>query len=290
MLIKQIEGLSKSKIEDKKIELKVNIEGNVPEYLCGDSIRIKQIILGVLYNAVKYTKVGEINFNVGCITIGNICRLIITIKDTGIGIYEDKLETIFSGKIIDNQELTSDDVNINLPTIKDMLKSMNGQITIESEYKEGTTVTLVIAQKLGSNKEEESTEEKNIMKDFSGKKVLIVDDDRINLKVASRLLSSYKVTVDEAIDGFDCITKIQNGEHFDLIFLDDWMPKISGVETLKRLDEIKEFNTPVVALTANATPEMRDKYIKDGFNDYIPKPIERKELDRVIDKYLNDNE
>lgn len=289
LLIKQIEGIIKSKIEDKKIELDVNVEDNVPEYLCGDNIRIKQIILNVLYNSIKYTKVGGININVGGITIGNICRLIVTIKDTGIGIYEDKLEKLFEGKIIENKELTEEDINLNLATIKEILKSMNGQITIESEYREGTTVTLVIAQKLGSKEEDENIDVKNEIKDFRGKKVLIVDDDKINLKVATRLLSSYNVDIEESVDGLDCIAKIQNGEKFDLIFLDDWMPNMSGVEALKKLDKIKGFNVPVVALTANATSEMRDKYIKEGFNDYIPKPIERKELDRVIDKYLSNN-
>jgi signal transduction histidine kinase/CheY-like chemotaxis protein len=288
MLIKQIVGLVKSKIEDKKIELNVKIEDNVPEMLCGDSIRIKQIVRSVLDNAAKYTKVGDIDLNVGCITIGNTCRLIINVKDTGIGISEDRLESLFDKKIGEVKKLTEGDVNLDLATIKEILKSMNGGITVESEYREGTTVTLVVDQKIVSVSNTSLDNAKSEKHDFSGKRILIVDDDNINLKVASRLLKNYKAIVEEVSNGLDCIDKIKNGEHFDLIFLDDWMPKMSGIETLKQLDEIKDFNTPLVALTANATSDMRDKYIKEGFNDYIPKPIERKELDRVIHKYLND--
>lgn len=118
------------------------------------------------------------------------------------------------------------------------------------------------------------------------KKVLLVDDNKINLKVAERLLETFGVKTESVESGFLCIEKINNKEKYDLIFLDDMMPKMSGVETLQKLKEINGFDIPVVALTANALTGMREKYLKDGFSDYLAKPIDKDELNRVIRKFL----
>ena len=120
-----------------------------------------------------------------------------------------------------------------------------------------------------------------------GMKVLIVDDNKINLKVASRLLKDYNIKTVESDSGFECINRILQKEEYDLIFLDDMMPRMSGVETLKKLKEISNFHTPTIALTANAISGMKEKYLKEGFDDYLSKPIDRKELNRVIRKFLN---
>ena len=120
----------------------------------------------------------------------------------------------------------------------------------------------------------------------SGKRVLVVDDNQLNLKVAERLLKAYKCDIDFASSGSECITKIANGEKYDLILLDDMMPKMSGSETLVKLKEIDNFDTPVCVLTANAITGMREEYLGKGFNDYLSKPIVKEELNRVIKKYL----
>jgi CheY-like chemotaxis protein len=168
---------------------------------------------------------------------------------------------------------------------------MNGHISLESEYRDGTVVKIVIDQKIGIDpnaiNQDDSIEECK-RRVYLSKKVLIVDDDKINLKVASRLLMSYGVVTDEVSSGFQCIEKITGGEKYDLILLDDWMPQMGGVATLKQLKNIEGFNIPVVALTANAMAGMKDKYIKDGFDDFIPKPVERKELSRVMEKFLKE--
>ncbi|MDD3048809.1 MAG: response regulator [Bacilli bacterium] len=289
VLMKQIEALAKLKIEDKKFEFKVESDDKLPPFLYGDSIRIKQILLNIIYNAIKHTKEGYIHLKIGSMTIGNICRLIVSVKDTGIGMSTDQIDDIFNPKKIDTEKLKEGnvDLDLNLATIKKIINSMNGQISVESEYNEGTIVKISIDQKIvdiDSTKEEVVEEPKKL--DFSGKKVLIVDDDKLNLKVASRMLKGYNVIIEEATSGEECLDKITNGNQYDLILLDDWMKSMGGIETLHQLDKIEKFNTPVVALTANAVPGMKEKYLKEGFNDYISKPIEREELDKVLHKYL----
>lgn len=123
--------------------------------------------------------------------------------------------------------------------------------------------------------------------DASGKKVLVVDDNKINLKVASRLLQNYKVIVEEVDSGFLCLDKINAGNKYDLILMDDMMPKMKGVETLHKLKEIDGFNTKVIALTANAVSGEKEKYLAEGFDDYLAKPIDRGELNKMVAKYLN---
>jgi CheY-like chemotaxis protein len=121
---------------------------------------------------------------------------------------------------------------------------------------------------------------------IKGKKVLIVDDNLINLKVADRLLLSYKLVTECVSSGFECIKKIEEGNKYDLILMDDMMPKMSGVETFKKLKKMDNFNVPVIALTANAIAGMKENYLKEGFNDYISKPIDKKELERVLKEFL----
>ena len=119
------------------------------------------------------------------------------------------------------------------------------------------------------------------------KKILVVDDNKINIKVAERLLKDYKVQVESVISGFECLDKVNEGNKYDLILLDDMMPKMSGVETLKKLKSIEGYNIPTVALTANAISGMREKYLNDGFDDYLSKPIDKNELTTIINKFLN---
>ena len=290
-LLKQIVALAKERIKTDKVELNIMVDDNLPAFLFGDSIRIKEIVLNLLVNAIDHTKEGNINLDIGSLTIGNICRLTITVKDTGSGITQDKLETIFEPRVNTNKELAEGISELNLATIKNIVESMNGHISLESEYRDGTVVKIVIDQKIGIDpnaiNQDDSIEECK-RRVYLSKKVLIVDDDKINLKVASRLLMSYGVVTDEVSSGFQCIEKITGGEKYDLILLDDWMPQMGGVATLKQLKNIEGFNIPVVALTANAMAGMKDKYIKDGFDDFIPKPVERKELSRIMEKFLKE--
>jgi CheY-like chemotaxis protein len=168
---------------------------------------------------------------------------------------------------------------------------MNGQIVVQSKYGVGSKFTVAIDQRIiPKTLEELHLKEENVIDDTmfigNGNKVLVVDDNMINLKVATRLLKAYNLDVTTLSSGEECINNILDGNKYDLILLDDMMPKMTGVETLKNLNKIVNLDTPVVALTANAISGMREKYLKDGFNDYLSKPIDKDELNRVLKKYL----
>ena len=166
---------------------------------------------------------------------------------------------------------------------------MGGKIIVQSKYGEGTKFTVCIAQKIISMEKEIKEEAIEVKLDLSGKKVLLVDDNKLNIKIATRILSEYNLTINEALSGEEALEIISNGNDFDIILLDDMMPKMSGTETLAKLKENPKFNIPVIVLTANAIDGMKEKYIASGFNDYLSKPIERNELSRVLNTYLGQN-
>ncbi len=284
--------LTKARIGDKPLEFNVNIAKDLPEYLNGDYVRLKQIAVNLLTNAVKYTKKGSITLNVDIVKKDNICRLIISVKDTGIGIKKENLDKIFTKfeRLDLEKNITIEGTGLGLAITKKLVELMHGKIVVDSTYGKGSNFTVAIDQKIVNKvktvkevKDEKPTKQVNL----KGKKILIVDDNLINLKVAARLLLSYKIETEEVSSGFDCLKNIKDGKKYDMILMDDMMPKMSGVETFKKLQEIEGFDTPVIALTANAIAGMKENYLKEGFNDYISKPIDKKELERVLTTYLN---
>ncbi len=282
--------LTKGRLGDKPLEFRVNIAKDLPEYLNGDYVRLKQIVLNLLTNAVKYTKEGFIEFNVDTVRKDKVCRLIISVKDSGIGIKKENIEKLFTKfeRFEVDKNMTIEGTGLGLAITKKLLDLMKGTIVVDSTYGEGSKFTVAIDQRIVTNPKKKKVEVKEEIKkvDIKGKKVLIVDDNAINLKVAARLLSTYNLETEEVLSGFECIEKIKNGKKYNLILMDDMMPKLSGVETFKKLKEIEGFNTPVIALTANAIAGMKENYLKEGFNDYISKPIDKKELERVLNTYL----
>ena len=263
--------LSKGRLGDKALEFKYSYDDSIPAILYGDYTRVKQVILNILTNAIKYTKEGYIDFKVSSVIKDDICRIIVSVEDSGIGIKQENISKLFSKfeRFDLDKNITIEGTGLGLAITKKLVELMGGRIVVQSVYEI----------------EEDIKEEKEI--DVSGKRVLIVDDNKINLKVASRLLQNYKVITEEVDSGFSCIDKINAGENYDIILMDDMMPKMSGVETLKKLKEIDGFNVPVIALTANAIAGMREKYISEGFTDYLAKPINKVELNNIISKYLN---
>lgn len=292
LILKQVIAFVNNKLNGKKIEFKTKIDTKIPTTLYGDNIRIKQIILNLLNNALEHTTEGYIELDVSGILKGNIYRLIISVEDTGEGIPKDKINQIFNRfqKRGDEKKLTIDGEGTDLTMTKKLVELMNGRISVASEEKEGSKFTVALDQKLSAGPSRIDTNHVDVECDspfdISGKKILIVDDNGMNLKVASRLLKNYNVLTTEVSSGLECLNKINDKEEYDLILMDDLMPGMSGVETLKRLRKKEFFNTPVVCLTANATVGMKDKYIAEGFNDYISKPIDRKELKRVLKRFL----
>ncbi len=283
-MLEELVDFSKEIIGKNHIELRTCFDTTIPEALYGDYVVLRQIMLNLLANSIERTKIGYIEFSVTSVIKDNACRLIISLEDTGGTIKNDKLDKIFISNNEDNiEESLIEGTNTSLSATKKLVDLMGGTIVAQNVYGRGCKFTVALDQEIVvSNNNEDVTEE---VKDISDKRILIVDDNKLNIKVAQRLLEKYNVQIDAVLSGTDCLEKIASGEHYDLILMDDMMPIMSGVETYKKLKQNSNFNTPTVMLTANAIDGMKEKYLlQDGFDEYIAKPIEKKELDRIIKK------
>lgn len=278
---------------EKQIEFKTSFSSDIPATLYGDYARVKQIVLNLLTNAVKYTNEGYINFTVECVNINkDLCRLIISVEDSGIGIKKDKIDKLFTKfeRLDEERNITIEGTGLGLAITKKLVELMHGKMVVQSIYGKGSKFTVSLDQKIVATKEKEEIKEKAVVKcNYKGKRVLVVDDNKLNLKVAERLLREYNLFVDEVASGFDAIDRINMGVPYNLILMDDMMPKMSGCETLKELKKNKDFHTKTVALTANAISGMREKYLSVGFDDYLAKPIKKEELEVILDKYLRED-
>ena len=278
---------------EKQIEFKTSFSSDIPATLYGDYARVKQIVLNLLTNAVKYTNEGYISFTVECVNINkDLCRLIISVEDSGIGIKKDKIDKLFTKfeRLDEERNITIEGTGLGLAITKKLVELMHGKMVVQSIYGKGSKFTVSLDQKIVATKEKEEIKEKTVVKgNYKGKRVLVVDDNKLNLKVAERLLREYNLFVDEVASGFDAIDRINMGVPYNLILMDDMMPKMSGCETLKELKKNKDFHTKIVALTANAISGMREKYLSVGFDDYLAKPIKKEELEVILDKYLRED-
>ena len=288
----ELVALTKGRLADKPIELFVKIDETIPQVLYGDSTRLKQICVNILTNAIKYTKEGNITFSINSVIKNDICRLIIAVEDTGIGIKQENINKLFNKfeRLDLEDNVTIEGTGLGLAITKKLVDLMHGKIVVQSVYGKGSKFTVSIDQRIVQNPtiKVEPPVIKNDNLKVDNKLVLVVDDNKINLKVAERLLGTYGINSECVESGFICIDNLKSGKKYDLILMDDMMPRMSGVETLHKIkEEIKDFNIPIIALTANALTGMKEKYLADGFNDYLAKPISKDELNRVINEYLN---
>jgi len=292
-LLPAIENISKlmiPRIGEKPIELKTNFAVDIPYKMHGDIGKIKQIITNILTNAVKYTEKGEINFDVNCVNEENTSSLVISVEDTGRGIQPDKIDKLFTkfNRLDEDKNTTIEGTGLGLAITKNLVDMLGGKIIVQSKYGEGSKFTVYLKQKIVSldQSESETKQEEQIDLSFEGFNILIVDDNKLNLRVADRLLKRYNLNTTLLESGIECINKIKENEKYDLILMDDMMPRLTGVETLSRLKQIEGFNIPVIALTANAINGEREKYIEAGFNEYLAKPIEKIELEKILSMFL----
>jgi len=283
--------LAKSRIGEKPIEFKMTLSPDLPGILKGDMNKLKQVVLNLLTNAAKYTEKGKIEFIVNCINRQNTntCLLHISVKDSGRGIKKEDINKLFNKfeRIDEDRNTTIEGTGLGLAITKSLTEMMGGKITVQSKFEEGSVFRINLEQEIISMEIPESnTEEIQIDYDLhKGKSILIVDDSKINLKVANQILKPYDFKVKTAESGFEAL-EIMESQTFDLILMDIMMPKMNGIETLRRLKEIDGFDIPVVALTADAIEGTDEKYINAGFNDYLSKPIDKMQLDRVLNKFL----
>ena len=276
------------KMKDKGLDFTYHIAEDLPEYLYGDSANIKKVVTNLLSNASKYTECGFVHYEVNCVTSGDYTKLIISVEDSGRGIKKENVEKLFTKfqRLEEDKNTTIEGTGLGLAITKQLTELMGGKIIVHTVYGEGSKFSVVLNQKIDRNPRIITNKLKDTL-NLWDVKILLVDDTSLNLKVATKILEKYhanKITTCES--GFECLERIKNGEEYDVILLDDMMPKMSGVITLGKLKEIEGFHTPVVALTANAISGMREKYIKDGFQDYLAKPIEKEKLVQVMNQVL----
>lgn len=291
-ILDEVAKLIKARLGDKPLNFEVNIAPDIPHVLYGDHFNIKKILINFLTNAVKYTDEGYVKFDVKCVIVNNnVCRLIMSVKDSGRGIKKENIDKLFTKfqRLDEDKNTTIEGTGLGLAITKQLVEMMHGKIVVNSIYGEGSEFTVAIDQRISNHKLETQEDISDDVIDLTGRKILVVDDNKLNLKVAVKLLQPYKCVVETCESGFGCIDKITSGNKYDIILLDDMMPKMRGSETLTRLKADSKFNIPVVALTANAIQGMREQYMLLGFDDYLAKPIDKKELNRILNKYVLKN-
>ena len=292
--------VTSTRIGEKNIKFNLNIAEDVPYEVIGDKGKVKEIVNNLLSNAIKYTDSGEVNLNIKCINdiSNNMTNLIITCQDTGRGIKAEYINKLFSKfeRLDVEKNTTTEGTGLGLAITKALVNMMGGKINVQSQFGKGSIFMVTIPQKISiltkpinindSVKEEVAKE----VVSYGNKKILIVDDNNLNIKVARRALSDFNFEIDECYDGEECLNKISTGNKYDLILMDIMMPNMNGEVALSKLKEDPTFDTPVIALTADAIAGSREKYIDEGFIDYIAKPFNRDQIKEKLDLVFNDDE
>lgn len=279
-----------TKIGEKPIDLKVNFAPDLPYELRGDKTRVKQIVNNLLSNAIKYTDRGYINVNIKCINQDGICTLFISVEDSGQGIKAENISRLFNkfDRLDVEKNTTTEGTGLGLAITKKLVELMNGKINVESQFGKGSIFMVQIPQKISKmvNTSNIATNYNLPHKEinYSGKRVLIVDDSSLNIKVARKALSSFNFIIEEATNGQECLNLINSGKRYDLILMDIMMPIMSGETALMELKKNPNFTTPVIALTADAISGARERYMAIGFSDYISKPFTKEQIKLKLDK------
>ena len=280
LLLKKIVTLYSDECSKKGLTFRSDIASDLPEYLYGDNLGLKNVLISILDNSIKYTKEGYIELNVNTIIKNNIARLIITIEDSGVGISPDEMDSIFYKR---KEEIDGSNMKSNLFTARKLITLMGGTIIPSSNYGNGTTMKIVLDQKIV----EEANEKYNKYESFyDEKKILLVDDNISTEKIISKLIRDTNIKLDYVSLGKEALDKIRGKEKYDLILLDEVMDPLDGVTVMKKFKDIRNFKTNVILLTRNNEYEYNDEYLKYGFSGYLLKPISKDKLFEIIDKYL----
>jgi signal transduction histidine kinase/CheY-like chemotaxis protein len=299
--------LNMMRYESKPIEFKLEIDENIPVVLFGDELRIKQILNNLLSNAFKYTHEGSIRLNISSEFKGDDSVLIVfRISDTGQGMTAEQVQKLGSEYSRFNMEANrkTEGTGLGMNITRNLLQMMNGSIEIESTPNAGSVFTVSLPQKCVDRDAIGKEMAENLMQlNFINEqrirnlqvkreympygRVLIVDDVESNLYVARGLMASYDLSIDTAVSGFEAVDKIRNKCDYDVIFMDHMMPKMDGIETTKVIRNLG-YTKPVVALTANALAGQAEMFLKNGFDDFISKPIDIRQLNIVLNKLVRD--
>lgn len=298
-LIDDIVYMTSERAKKKNLDFITQIDHDLPKTLYGDDLRIKQIITNILTNAVKYTHQGSVTLQMGgFFTDDETYELMVSVKDTGIGIKKEDMAELFqSFKRLDEEKNRDiEGTGLGIVIVQRLLNMMDSQLNVESEYGKGSVFQFALTQKvidkspIGDYHARKSvTRENDEYAPLMTKNadILVVDDNDMNIKVAAGLMKRCGIVPDTAESGNQCIECVR-AKHYDIIFLDHMMPDKNGIETLHELKSsgLLPEDTFVVALTANAVAGAKDTYMKEGFGDYLSKPIEVKALEKMLEKHL----
>lgn len=297
-LIYDVVAMSKPRIEAKQLDFFVDINPSIPSVYYGDDVHLKQIISNLLSNAVKYTHEGFIKLTIDGEFRGDLVDLFFEIKDTGIGIKEEDIGKLFIAfeRIEESRNRNIEGTGLGMNITNTLLKLMGSRLNVSSVYGEGTIFSFTITQRIvnheaiGDYYKYEKAQEvpSEVTYTAPSAKLLVVDDNALNRRVFTSLLSRNEIAIDEADSGKKCLEMI-NAEQYDIIFLDHMMPEMDGIDTIRMIKEDtghQNINTPIVMLTANSVGEAKELYRQAGFDAYITKPIFSSQLDKIIKTYL----
>ena len=286
--------LNRTKFSEKNLEFNVSIGDTIPKVLFGDKLRIKQIVNNLLSNAYKYTDSGRVNFNVTWLAASQSLRIVVS--DTGRGVKKEDLEKLFAkyDRLGVEKQSSVQGTGLGLNITKTLVELMGGNISVDSEYLVGTTFTIVLPQTIGSEEELERLKRESEYKienlDFTGKRLLVVDDNLLNIKVLKKAVKSMNFEVEECYNGKEALAKVELNNNYDLILLDIRMPVMDGEEAIKNLRNMPNFKSPVIALTADAIVGAKERYVKMGFDDYLSKPFSREMIAKKFSSIFNKKE
>ena len=303
-VINDIVNMIALKARDKNLKFDLDVDEHLPHILYGDEIRIKQVIVNILTNAVKYTEEGGFTMKLSFRKVsGDEIMLFCSVSDTGIGIKEEDMKKLFSRfeRIEESRNRSIEGTGLGMNIVQQLLGLMDSELHVESVYGEGSTFSFEVRQKVVSwdemgdfvesyRRSLESTGEYKERFTAPEAHILVTDDTPMNLTVIKGLLKPTLIQIDTATSGFETLDMICE-KKYDVIFLDHRMPEMDGVETLQKMREkegSKNGDTPVISLTANAVSGARETYLSAGFVDYISKPIDSSKLEKMLMHYLPD--
>ncbi len=289
-VVETVKRINQTRIGDKDISLTVKYSADLPGELYGDKQHIKQILTNILSNATKYTEKGYIKVTVKSINKNDKCLLMISVEDTGKGIKKEDLEKLYNKfeRLDAEKNSTVEGTGLGLAITKKLVDLLGGTINVQSSFGFGSLFMIQIPQIISSMEEKETTKTE-LSCDISflkGKKVLIVDDNLLNIRVAKRMCEKLYAKTEDCLTGKEAIELIKKNK-YDLILMDIMMPEMNGIETFNIIKKDKKFNTPVIALTADAISGAETKYTELGFDDYLSKPFSKEQLGSIANKLLN---
>lgn len=299
-LIFEINSLIPSKINKEELKFSIDINEELPREYYGDTHKIFKILTYILINAIEYTNYGEVKLTIdGKITEENIMNFELIVSNTGHAMLAENFEKNFEDfvKLENASQNNVDSIKLGLIIAKQLINILGGTIEFKNEKGMGTRYIINLKQKIVDNQKignifaskESNVSSSRDLINCSGKKVLIVDDGEVNIRIASKYLEQYNFTIESASNGKDCIEMVKNNQ-YDIIFLDHMMPEMDGVATIKALYATGYKLPPIIALTANSYTGLENEYISQGFSGYLQKPIDFRELNKIINNLFKDNQ